>query len=296
MKRLLITGGTGYLGRELARQAQQRDWSVFATCYSQQPPANPGTTWVTLDIRDAQQVAQVCATTQPDVVIHTAFRQSEPGLWDVTAQGARHVAAAAYAVGARLIHMSSDVIFDGEAATAYTEQEQPGPLTPYGRAKAAAEQFVTEEHSAATIVRTSLIYGFEPMDRHTRFVLDVADGKTDARLFRDEYRCPVFVADLAAAVLELATLPYQGILNIAGATCLSRYAFGCMLAAFYGRDPDSIQSGLSIELPTPRPRNCALDIGLAQGMLTTPLRGVQQVLAAQQTPSQHGSTAARPAI
>jgi dTDP-4-dehydrorhamnose reductase len=290
-RRLLITGGTGYLGRELVLQAQQHGWSVVATSYSQQPSADAGTAWLELDIRNPQQVAEVFATAQPDVVIHTAFRQFEPDLWEVTAQGAQHVAAAAYTLGARLIHMSSDVIFDGESATAYTEQDQPSPVMLYGRAKAAAEQLVVAAHPAATIVRTSLIYGFEPVDRHTRFMLDVADGKTDARLFYDEYRCPVFVADLAAAVLELATLPYQGILNIAGAACLSRYEFGCLLAAFYGRDPASVQGGLSSELPTPRPRNCALDIGLAQHMLTTPLRGVQDVLAARQASLQHSSTA-----
>jgi dTDP-4-dehydrorhamnose reductase len=281
MKRLLITGGTGYLGYELARQASQRNWAVYATYHSQQPASDAGATWLALDVRDPQQVGQVLATAQPDVVIHTAFRQFEPDLWEVTAQGAQHVAAAAYAVGARLVHMSSDVIFDGETTTPYTEQDRPNPLMPYGSAKAAAEQFVTLAHPAAALVRTSLIYGFEPMDRHTHFILDVADGKIDAQLFRDEYRCPVFVADLAAAVLELATLPYQGVLNIAGSARLSRYEFGCLLAAFYGRDPASIQSGLSIGLSTPRPRNCTLDISLAQHMLTTPLRSVQEVLEAQ---------------
>jgi dTDP-4-dehydrorhamnose reductase len=205
-------------------------------------------------------------------------------MWAVNATGAQHVAVAAQAVGARLIHISTDVIFNGETETPYTEADPPDPITPYGASKAEAERLVLEAHPKALLVRTSLIYGFTPVDRHTQFILDIAEGRSSARLFRDEYRCPVFVGDLAGALLELAANTCQGVsnvINVAGEESLSRHEFGQRLAAHYGHDPSRLPSGLSSETPGRRPRNCLLDIRPAQRILHTPLRGVTQVLAEQ---------------
>jgi dTDP-4-dehydrorhamnose reductase len=112
-------------------------------------------------------------------------------------------------------------------------------------------------------------------------VLSLADGDRDAALFSDEYRCPVYVGDLAAALLELGRLPYAGVLNIAGAQRVSRYEFGQLIAAAHGRDPNKLRAGLNRESGLKRPRNCALDISLARTLLRTPLRGVGEVLSAE---------------
>lgn len=278
MARLLITGGTGYLGGELQRQAAAAGHEVVATYYSQEPPGLGAVVWAPLDIRDALAVEDLVDRLRPDVVIHTAFRQSGPDLMPVTADGAGTVARTAAALGARLIHLSSDVIFDGEHDGAYTEDDPPAPISPYGEAKAAAESLVAAAHPGAVIARTSLIYGFDPIDRQTRFALEVARGQRDERLFVDEYRCPIFVQDLAAALLELAALPYAGVLHIAGADRVSRYELGALLARAYGLDPAAIAGARSAESPVRRPRNCALDSSRAQALLATRLRGVRQVL------------------
>ncbi len=282
MKRLLVTGGTGYLGAAVAHQAHQAGWQVAATYHSQQPPEEPTVTWLLLDVRQAQDIDVVFDRVQPDIVIHTAFRQHEPDMWDVTALGSYHVAAAAQTYGARLIHLSSDVIFDGETSIPYTEYAVPNPITPYGAAKADAEHFVSSVHTNVALVRTSLIYGFNPPDRHTRFILNIADGHDSAQLFCDEWRCPIFVKDLSDALLELACHNYRGIINVAGSEMVSRYTFGSLLAAHHGRNPERIASGLSTNQPVRRPRNCTLNVRLAQSMLTTPLRGLQEVLQDQQ--------------
>ena len=141
-----------------------------------------------------------------------------------------------------------------------------------------------EEHADALIVRTSLIYGFDPMDPRTRQVLN---GEMP-RLFTDEYRCPIFVDDLADALLELAgqkpgyfEKPGFSILNIAGAQRLSRYDFGVKLADAFHVEP-KFAPALSASHPRRRPRDCALDIGRAQKMLRTRLRTLDQVLATVQ--------------
>lgn len=280
MMRLLVTGGTGYLGSALVRTASARGHTVAATYYSRSLSLSGDITWLPLDIRDAFSVEEALDHYRPNLVIHTAFRQNDPDLQSVTVEGTRHVARAATLFNARLIHMSSDVIFDGERSGAYTEEDQPAPISAYGAAKAAAEAYVTELDPAATIIRTSLIYGFAPIDRHTQFALDLVAGRGEGRLFDDEIRCPIFVDDLVEALLEVVGLPFKGVLNLAGAEALSRYAFGQALVSHYGYDPAILQRGLSSESPVRRPRNCALDISRARNLLRTPLRGVSEVLAA----------------
>lgn len=281
MSRILITGGTGYLGGALVRQARAAGHSVAATYLSQAPPAAQGGLWAPLDIRDSLAVDELLARLRPEVVIHTAFVQSGPALMAVTAEGAGNVARAAAGARARLIHLSSDVIFDGEREGAYGEADPPAPISDYGRAKARAEALVAAAHPGAAIVRTSLIYGFAPIDKISRFTLDVAAGRTAARLFTDEYRCPVYVEDLAAGLLELAGLSYGGVLNMAGAERVSRYELGRLIAWAWGVDPDGIPAGLSGESPAPRPRNCALDSSRAGALLRTRLRGIGEVLRAE---------------
>jgi dTDP-4-dehydrorhamnose reductase len=277
MERILITGGSGYLGAELVRQATTGGWEVAATYFSRRPDV-AGARWLPLDIRDQAAVARALDQARPDVVIHTAYRQSGAELWPVSAEGAGVVARAARAAGARLIHISSDALFDGERAGHYTEADEPSPITPYGQAKAAAERLVAEGHPAALIARTSLIYGAAAPSTHERLVLDALAGRADVAFFTDELRCPIAVGDLAGALLELAGLSMSGRLHVAGADVVSRYEFARRVAAAHGHEPDRLRSALSIASGLRRPRNCAMDSSKAQAMIRTRLRGIREVL------------------
>jgi dTDP-4-dehydrorhamnose reductase len=278
MSRLLITGGTGYLGSVLVRQSAANGHTVAASYFSREPADLPGVIWLPLDVRDPLAVEEAIEDLNPEVVIHTAFQQSGPDLMTITAEGAGYVARAVATIGARLIHLSSDVIFDGEQKRSYREDDPPAPISDYGQAKARAEALVAAAHPHALIVRTSLIYGFEPIDRISRFALDVAAGNLTHQLFTDEYRCPIYVEDLAAALLELADLSFHGVLNVAGADRVSRYELGTLIARAWGVDPSGIPAGLSSTASSPRPRNCTLDISKAKTLLRTPLRGIHTVL------------------
>jgi dTDP-4-dehydrorhamnose reductase len=277
MQRLLITGGAGFLGAELIEQALAGGWEVAATYFTRQPDV-AGVRWLGLDIRDADAVAHAFADARPEVVVHTAYRQSGPDLWSISAEGAGVVARAAGEHGARLIHMSSDALFDGERSGRYVEADDPSPITPYGEAKAAAERLVAAADPKALIVRTSLLYGGAQPVQHERLVLDALAGRADVTFFTDELRCPIVVEDLAAALLELARLPATGRLHVAGTDIVSRYTFARLVAAARGHDPDRVRGGSSAASATRRPRNCALDSGKAQAMLRTRIRGIQEVL------------------
>ncbi|GAB4112228.1 MAG: SDR family oxidoreductase [Roseiflexaceae bacterium] len=279
---LLITGGSGYLGAELVAQASQAGMLVVAS-YHQHPPATIAAvadrvSWIPLDLRDATATEQAIRALAPTAIIHTAYLQNGPEMWAITAEGAIAVARAALACHARLIVMSSDVVFDGEKIGPYTEQDAPSPVSDYGRAKAFVEQQVAVLLPAALIVRTSLIYGGDPISKHEQLVLAAADGSAEIAFFEDELRCPVQVADLAAALLELLPGTLAGVLHLAGAETLSRYAFAQLVAAAHQRDPRVLRSARSADSPVRRPRNCALDSRMAQQQLRVRLRGATEVL------------------
>ncbi|HDQ71266.1 MAG TPA: SDR family oxidoreductase [Chloroflexi bacterium] len=289
-RRMLVTGGSGYLGDWIVRLARD-DWDVSAT-YRTHPPTSavPGVAWYRLDVRDEAAVRALLQKVRPAALVHTAALNPGMGPVDdldaVNVGGPRHVSRAAAAVGARLIHVSTDVLFDGTQGN-YAEAEAPSPVTPYGRSKAGAEEAVqnavAQMDVEAVIVRTSLIYGWRPRrDRQSRWVVDDVKAGKRVRLFTDEYRCPVWVESLAAAVVELAGMAYTGVLHVAGAQALSRYDFGLRLLRFYGVAPDAIAAhvvpSLAAEAEHIRPLDCTLDCFRARSLLETPLPGVDVVL------------------
>jgi dTDP-4-dehydrorhamnose reductase len=302
---ILVTGGSGHLGAWVVRLSraerlsrQAIEWDVTAT-YLSRPRRATGVNWRRLDVRDQAAVEALVAEVSPRVIVHTAALNPGQGtaFEAVNANGSRHIARAAALVGARLIHISSDVVFDGQNGS-YVEENPPSPVTPYGRSKALAEEAVHASLAEALIVRTSLIYGpaahahgtplrdvlWQGWDRQTRWVVGDLWAGEPVRLFTDERRCPIWVKSLAAALLELArsdaagpSLP-AGVLHVAGAQPLSRYEFGLRLARFHGLDPGPIQPALSRESGLTRPLDCTLDCSRAGALLRTPLPGVDEVL------------------
>jgi len=258
----VVTGGSGYLGRALTQIAAAAGWAVTATSHSTPGPAR-------LDVRDRAQVRALLDTLRPAAVVHTAYVQQGPGAWDVTATASGVVAEAAAAVGARLVHLSTDVVFDGRAGRGYRELDPVSPLSDYGRAKAEAERLVAAADPGAVIVRTSLIYGGPgcPPSAHEQAALD-----PDATFYTDELRCPAQVDDLAAALLELCGADVAGPLHVAGPGAVSRAEFAALVA---GRPVRGVPA------PPGRSLDCRLDSTLARGALGARLRAVSDVLATQ---------------
>lgn len=245
---LHVTGATGFLGRELVRLV-------------------PAASRERVDVRDAAAVGALLRRVRPEVVVHTAYRQDGPGAWETTVDGAGHVAAAASEVGARLVHLSTDVIFDGRKGAPYVEEDPPSPASEYGRAKAEAERRVAGACPAALLVRTSLILG-GPGHEPSKHELAAHDRRLT--FYEDEIRCPVQAGDLAAALLELAALDVSGPLHVAGPEAVSRAGLAELVAR------RQVQRAPA---PAGRPLDCSLDSSRAVALLRTRLRGVRELFA-----------------
>jgi dTDP-4-dehydrorhamnose reductase len=256
--RILVTGGAGYLGSELCAQALARGWDVIATQHREPAPFGRG---VSLDVRDDAAVHRVFLRYGPDVVVHTAYLVGGPEMVDTNVRGSCCVAGAAARIGARLVHLSTDLVFDGESAP-YTERDEPRPVMDYGAAKAEAERLVTEAHAEALVVRTSLLYGKSEPGPQERLAF-----RNDVSFYSDEIRCPIRVGELARAILDLAPSDVAGPLHIAGPEAVARDEFARILRERHGLDPEVA----SVPTPPGRARNVALDSAKALRLLDFPL-------------------------
>jgi dTDP-4-dehydrorhamnose reductase len=275
--KVMIIGGSGFLGTELVRQATTAGMETSAT-YHSRPGSATAVAWRPLDLRVDQQVDEVLAAVAPDVVINATSGQDDSGQddWAVTADGAVRVALAVARRGCRLVHVSTDAVFSGSRIH-YDEACLPDPVTPYGAAKAAAETAVRLLTPAAAVARTSLILG-DGGSGHEHMVHALAAGTREGVLFTDTVRCPVHVVDLASALLELAARDRAGIFHLAGTDALSRHELGVLIARRDGLDPARLPAGRRIETLFPGPLDVRLDSTATQRRLGTRLRGAREFL------------------
>ena len=258
--RLLVTGGrTGYLGRHVVAAAATGHEVVAVGSAD-------------ADVRDAAAVESLVEHHQPDAIVHTAYVQSDRA---VTAGGAAHVARAAARHGARMVLVSSDVVFGGSDRP-YDEAAPTDPVSPYGEAKVAAERAVLDIRADAVVARTSLILG-DGASQHEELVRRLAAGG-DGALFEDERRCPVHVADLATALVELAGNDVAGVLHVAGADGMSRLELGRLIARRDGLDVATLRGTTRALAQVAGPVDVRLDSSLAATVLETRLRGAREFL------------------
>lgn len=272
--RVLITGGAGTVAGALIA-ARPPDVEVLAT---QRRTPVTGVPAVTVDLADTAATDALLGRIDPDLVVHTAYGAVDGARDIVAATG--NVATACRLHGARLVHLSTDVVFDGEHAP-YAEEDAVAPISEYGRWKAEAEAAVRSELPGAAIVRTSLVIRTDPPDPSSAARLDELRRGRPLALFTDELRCPISCDDLAAGVWEIATLPTAaaaGFWHLVGPEVLSRYAIGVLLAVRAGLPP-AFPTALSAEQPGSRPRDLRLTTARADAGLRNRPRPISAVLA-----------------
>jgi dTDP-4-dehydrorhamnose reductase len=247
--RALVTGAGGLLGSALLATAPE---GVEAR----------GTTRREVDLADAEATAALVADLGPDLIVHTAYSMAD------LAQDVVAATASLAATGVDLIHLSSDVVFDGEHAP-YAEDDPLDPVHAYGRAKVEAERLVAD----GCIVRTSLLCAAAPLDPRSAWVVGALRAGEELRLFTDEIRCPLRADDLARMLWDLVALPAAeraGRWHLVGPEAMSRYDLGCVLADAHGLDRDAITPARSAEAPGRRPRDLRLTSRRAGALPTRP--------------------------
>jgi dTDP-4-dehydrorhamnose reductase len=212
--RLLVTGAGGMLGQDVVRAAEANGDEVVALARGD------------LDVTDERAVAAAMADEHVDAVVNCAAwtdvdgAESDPdGADAVNALGAENVANAAAHVGARLVHVSTDYVFDGDrssAEPAYVESDAAGPRSVYGASKLAGEEAVAAAGGSHAIVRSSWLFGVGGRN-FVATMLALGAERDEVTVVTDQIGCPTATAHLAPALLALARDEHaQGMFHVAG--------------------------------------------------------------------------------
>ncbi|MEO5900020.1 MAG: sugar nucleotide-binding protein, partial [Ilumatobacteraceae bacterium] len=209
-----------------------------------------------LDVRNREHTVRNIIDWKPTVVVHLAYRKDDAS---TIVEGSANVAEGAAACGARLLHLSSDMVFAGREAD-YTEDDRPDGVVDYGRWKAEAERRVADVHPSALLIRTSLLYGTR---RLAPWQEDIRDRKP-ITWFTDEIRAPAHVDDVARAIVALASRSdVTGPLHVAGPEAVSRAGLTHAIAGRMHLPDGTVQMGriadADAHIHTTRPGRIVLD-------------------------------------
>ncbi len=264
--RLLITGAGGLLGAYLLRETRGR--AGVAAWGGPRGGERFGVPLRPVDLTEGESVADAFRSDRPDVVLHAAAMARVADCWRepdrarrVNAEAAATLARLATDAGARLVHVSTDLVFDGEHAP-YREGDKPAPVSVYGLTKQLGEEAALAAPRSA-VVRVSLLYGPALHGRPSFFDEQAAALRAGrpVTLFRDEWRTPLDLVTAARALLAVADSDFGGLLHVGGPERLSRLEMGLRLAASLGADPSPIMPADrdAAPAPEPRPRDVSLD-------------------------------------
>ena len=247
--KILVTGAGGQLGRALVDAFAPRD--VVAGDRA------------ALDVGDRDAVVGAITALRPDVIVHAAAWTDVDGCegdpdraFRVNALGARHVMDGARRVGAHVVAISTDYVFDGETDRPYVEWDACNPLSVYGRSKRAGE---LEIDPGSSVIRTTWVYGATA--GLVPAILRLATGTQPLRFVDDQLACPTFVDDLAVAVRELSLSRLPGTFHVTNQGATTPYELARATLAFAGDDPARVVPVTTAELgrAAPRPARSDLD-------------------------------------
>ncbi len=274
MTEILITGNHGQLGKATQRLATARGISVS------------GSDIDTLDITDAGQVEDWIGLHKPRTLINCAAftavddcEEHEVEAEAINGTAVGHLADSCRRHGARLIHVSTDYVFDGMGSRPYRESDEIGPTSAYGRTKLVGEQMAAKAPNHL-IVRTAWLYGFGGRNFVEAIRRQIEGGTEDLRVVADQHGCPTFCDDLATAMLDLAEKDACGIVHAVNAGNTTWHGFASEITRLLGSSIPVLPVGTeAFPRPAPRPAYSVLDTTRLQTILSRPMPTWQGALA-----------------
>ncbi len=264
--RILITGGTGLLGKALIENRSDNDQIVATYLGNYTMDDYEGIKYLQLDIRDLEGGIRIFRDFKPDVVIHTASigspdyaEQHREETKDVNTIGTQKIMSICEQFGAKFIYISSNGIYDGERAP-YSEESNPEPINYYGEVKLQAETVTKHAKIQHAIVRPILMYGWNhPFERSNIVTQAIAKLQKGEAMYAydDVYTNPLFNYSCATAIWAIIERKKYDVFNIAGAECVSIYQLIRKVAEVFNLDGNLIkpvQQGFFHEL-VKRPRD-----------------------------------------
>lgn len=274
---ILVTGANGFIGSYLVSKLIREGYPVLATGTGPcRLPADqwPGLRYESLDITDPYAVHDICAATQPDIIVHCAAMgkpdECELRQWvahQVNVQGTIHLALEAAERNAYFLFLSTDFVFDGEVGM-YREEAAPHPVNFYGHTKLEAEAAVAELTTHFGIARTVLVYG-APQSGRSNLLSIVADKLKKGETYNvvdDQVRTPTYVEDLVDGLMAMIRKKAQGIFHLCGEEIMTPYQMAVATAALLKLDTMHLNRVLTKDLnhPAVRPMRTGLNIEKAK--------------------------------
>lgn len=258
--KVLVTGAQGQLGNDVVRIFTDAKHVVIGL-------GKKG-----LDITDLNCCLNIVKELKPDCIIHcaayTAVDSAESDIdqaFRINAMGARNLAVAAESVGSKLIFISTDYVFNGQAESPYVEYDQPDPRTVYGKSKLAGEVLIQTLCSKWFVVRTSWVFGLQG-NNFVKTMLRLGQEKPNLSVVNDQKGSPTYTIDLANFLLELAATDNYGIYHASNQGACTWYEF---TQAIFEEATNILEIDIKAELsacttaefprPAPRPMNSVLD-------------------------------------
>jgi len=277
-KRVALFGGRGQLAVELKAEFAARGWEVAAF------------TRADVDITDAARVEQVIAALDPSVVLNPAaynqvdIAETEPvAAFQINGLAVRNLAQACRQVDAKLVHFSTDYVFDGLAGRAYREEDEVRPLGAYAVSKLAGELYARAYLDQPLIIRTSGVFGPGGLGtargNFVELMLRLAAKNQPIRVVEDHFASPTFAPALAARSADLVEGGARGIFHLGGGTPISWYDWALKIFDAVGLKP-SIKPTNEREFRTParRPKYSALSNAKAEALGIAPMPSLDEAI------------------
>lgn len=251
MQKILLTGSNGLLGQKItALLAHSQDFKLIATSIgNNRNPQTNGYEYVSLDITNKQELTECLESHKPDYIINSAAMTNVDACesnvefcYKINTEAVQNLVDYCKKSNCRLVHISTDFIFDGLDGP-YREEGKPNPLSTYGNSKFEAEKIIIESGIPAAIARTIILYGVVLGSGRMNIVSWVKESLekgTPIKVVHDQYRSPTLAEDLAAGIVELITRQKTGIYHLTGPEIMSIYDLACRVARFWKLDESLI--------------------------------------------------------